>query len=84
MGFFKKLLSQDDSPQQREVKIKGTVQRNGAIPVNRTFIVDDIKQAQAFTGSKRHEVIAEWLRQNYPGATFNIHGFGAEVKAVKE
>lgn len=42
MGFFRELLSEDDSPKQREVKIKGVVQRNGVITANRTFIVDDI------------------------------------------
>lgn len=51
MGLLKKLFS-DDAPKQWEVKIKGTVQRNGPIPVNRTFIVDDIRQAQAFQGGQ--------------------------------
>lgn len=85
MSFFKKLFSDDDTPKQWEVKIKGTVQRNGAIPVNRKFVVDDIRQAQAFQGASRYEVIAEWLRVNYPGATYdNIRHFAAEVKPVKK
>lgn len=85
MGLLKKIFSDDAAPKQWEVKIKGTVHRNGAIPVNRTFIVDDIRQAQAFQGASRYEVIAEWLRQNYPGATYdNIRHFGAEVKPVKK
>ena len=84
MGLLKKLFS-DDAPKQWEVKIKGTVQRNGPIPVNRTFIVDDIRQAQAFQGANRYEVIAEWLRVNYPGATYDhIRHFAAEVKPVKK
>lgn len=84
MGFFKKLLSEDDSPKQWEVTIKGVVQRNGVITVNRTFIVDDHYQALGFTGANRYEVIAGWLHCNYPGATFNIHTFSAAVKAVKK
>lgn len=84
MGLLKKLFS-DDAPKQWEVKIKGTVQRNGPIPVNRTFIVDDIRQAQAFQGANRYEVIAEWLRVNYPGATYDhIRHFAAEVKPVRK
>ena len=84
MGLLKKLFS-DDAPKQWEVKINGTVQRNGPIPVNRTVIVDDIRQAQAFQGANRYEVIAEWLRVNYPGATYDhIRHFAVEVKPVKK
>ena len=57
MGLLKKLFS-DDAPKQWEVKIKGTVQRNGPIPVNRTFIVDDIRQAQAFQGRGDRRMVA--------------------------
>ena len=84
MGLLKKLFS-DDAPKQWEVIIKRTVQRNGPIQFNRNFNVDDKRQAQAIQRANRYEEIAEWLRVNYPGATYDhIRHFAAEVKPVKK
>lgn len=65
-----------------KVTVKGTVQLNGPVTVNRTVAMDE-RQALMFTGSKRYDVIEEFLKVHYPGCKIpNIRNFGVEVKPL--
>ena len=68
-----------------KVTVRGTVQLNGPISVNKSFITDDFRLASSFTGGDRYRVMEEWLRVNYPGAKImNIRGFAANVTSFEE
>jgi hypothetical protein len=67
-----------------DVRIKGTIQANGAKTINRVVRMDRT-QMLLFTGSKRYEAIEGWIKANYPGAKIpNIRSFGTECKQVRE
>jgi len=90
MGLFNFLFGGDSSESSSDgqtmydVRIKGTIQANGAKTINRVVRMDRT-QMQMFTGSKRYEAIEGWIKANYPGATIpNIRSFSTECKAVKQ
>ena len=49
------------------VRFQGTIQLNGSKSINKVVEMDRV-QANLFTGSKRKEAVAGWIRTNYPGA----------------
>ena len=68
-----------------QVTVKGSVQLNGVIVINKSFITDEIRVAQSFVGSKRYEVIEGWVKVNYPGAKItSIRSFAASMKVIKD
>lgn len=65
-----------------KVTVKGTVQLNGPVSVNKSIIVDE-RQAQMYTGAKRYDAIEGFLKVHYPGCRIpNIRNFGVEVKPL--
>jgi hypothetical protein len=65
-----------------DVCIRGMIQANGPVRVNRTIRMDR-DQMRYFTGSKRYEAIEGWLRTHYPGAKIpSIRGFVTTSKRV--
>lgn len=68
---------------QSKVTVKGTGQLNGPKVINKTVIMDS-SMAKEFTGSKRYDVIEDFVRTHYPGVKINPKSFGANVVAIKE
>lgn len=67
-----------------KVRVKGSLQLNGVINVNKTVEMEE-QMAKRFQGANRYEVIEGFLNVHYPGATIpSIRGFAAEVTPIKE
>lgn len=68
-----------------KITVKGTGQLNGSRPINQSFITEDAKLAQSFTGANRYQVIEAWIQANYPGVKIpNIRSFSANVVSIKD
>ena len=83
MGFLKSFF-EPAKLAKWQVKIVGTVQRNGVVPVHDTFVTDNVHQMRGFIGLKRYDVITGWLNIHYPGSTFNPRQFSVQIKAINE
>uniref|UniRef100_UPI00404A4BA0 hypothetical protein n=1 Tax=Flavobacterium sp. TaxID=239 RepID=UPI00404A4BA0 len=68
---------------QCKVTVKGTGQLNGPKIINKTVIMDS-SMAKEFTGSKRYDVIEDFVRTHYPGVKINPKSFGANVVPIIE
>lgn len=68
---------------QSKVTVKGTGQLNGPKVINKTVIMDS-SMAKEFTGSKRYDVIEDFVRTHYPGVKINPKSLGVNVVSVKE
>jgi len=68
-----------------KITVRGTGQLNGPVSINKSFVTDDARLAQSFTGSNRYEVMAAWVKNAYPGVRIsNIRSFGANVISFDE
>ncbi|KAA6337996.1 hypothetical protein EZS27_013970 [termite gut metagenome] len=86
MGLFNSLFQNSSTEKQMyEVRIKGSIQCNGPKMIN-TVVLMDKTQMEMFTGSKRYEAIAGWIKANYPSAKpqSSYRNFGIEVKQAKK
>lgn len=64
------------------VTVKGTGQLNGPVRIYKVIDFDDHLAANRMTGSKRYEVLEEWVKVNYPGVKVDPKSLGTNLQVI--
>lgn len=65
------------------VTVNGTGQLNGPVRIYKVIDFDDHLAANRMTGSKRYEVLAEWVKVHYPGVKVNPKSLGTNLQVIE-